>query len=79
MKSLLVWIISIVYFGVILYFYKNYDFLKIFHNKVLLIVKNQSLANVLFTTSVIFIPEGFFLYLVNHKWKKWREILFYIL
>ncbi len=70
MKSILTWVILIIYFGVILYLLKNYNFLGKLYDNILLIVKNQSVSKVIFTTIVIIIPDGMFLYLVNHKWKK---------
>lgn len=70
MKSILLWIISLGYFVMVLYFYKNNIFLSDFYEKFFSVIKIRSLAKIVFTTLVILIPEGFILYLFNHKWKK---------
>lgn len=70
LKSIFLWVISLTYFAIVLYFYKNSIFLSVFYEKLILIIKIQSLAKIVFTTLVILIPEGFILYLINHKWKK---------
>lgn len=69
LKSIFLWVISLSYFAIVLYFYKNGFFLSAFYEKLLLIIKIHSLAKIVFTTLVILIPEGFILYLINHKWK----------
>lgn len=71
MKSIFLWIISLGYFAMVLYFYKNNIFLSDFYEKIFSVIKIRSLAKIVFTTLVILIPEGFILYLFNHKWKKW--------
>ena len=71
MKSIFLWIISLGYFAMVLYFYKNNIFLSDFYEKFFSVIKIRSLAKIVFTTLVILIPEGFILYLFNHKWKKW--------
>lgn len=70
MKSIFLWIISLGYFAMVLYFYKNNIFLSDFYEKIFSVIKIRSLAKIVFTTLVILIPEGFILYLFNHKWKK---------
>lgn len=73
MKSIINWIISISYFGLVLYFYKNYDFLKNFYELIFLFTKSQSISKIIFTTILILIPTGILLFLINHRWKHKNE------